>query len=111
MPLKHLLLHNGDGGGLTAAVVARSRITAEDANTSIGGQARIDIADGCEKVRVDGMVPDSVGRLGCGLPDLLQLGPGYVLTSDVTVKSRLLRRAAELDHDRPHFFREIGMAN
>ena len=74
MLLKHLLLQNGDGGGLTATVVSWSRVTPEDANSRIGRQLRIDVADGCEKVRVNRVVPDAVGGLGGGLPNLLQLG-------------------------------------
>src|SRR5207248_11146943 len=50
--LKHLLLQNGDGGGLTATVVSWSGVTPEDTNSRIGRQPRIDIANGCEKVRV-----------------------------------------------------------
>src|SRR5262249_40890747 len=80
-------------------------------NSRIGRQLQIDFADGCEKVRVNWRVPDSVVQLGCGLPDLRQLGRRYVLASNVTVKGRLLRGAAELYRDRPHFLREIGMTN
>src|SRR5215468_8681759 len=47
MPLKHLLLQNGDGRGLTATVVPWSGITAKDADSRISGQLRIDVADGC----------------------------------------------------------------
>src|SRR5262249_15352118 len=111
MLLKHLLLQNGDGGGLTATVVSWSGITAKHANLCIGRQLRIDVADGCEKLRVDGVVPDSVGGLGCGLPDLLQLGSGYVLTSNVTVQGRLLCGARELHYDGSHFLREVGMTD
>src|SRR5881394_3962885 len=50
MLLKHLLLKNRDDGGLTAAVVSWSRVAAEDANSRIGRQLRIDVADGCQKV-------------------------------------------------------------
>src|SRR5258708_40350768 len=53
MLLKHLLLQNGDGGGLTATVVSWSGITPKDANSRIGRQPRIDVADGCEKLRVN----------------------------------------------------------
>ncbi len=53
MLLKHLLLQNGDGGGLTATVVSRSGVTTEDANSRIGRQPRIDIADGREKLSVN----------------------------------------------------------
>jgi hypothetical protein len=52
MPLKHLL-QNGDGGGLTATVVSWSGITPKHANLRIGWQFRIDVADGCEKLRVN----------------------------------------------------------
>jgi len=38
MLLKHLLLQNGDGCGLTTTVVSRSGVTAEDANSRIGRQ-------------------------------------------------------------------------
>jgi hypothetical protein len=53
MLLKHLLLQNGDGGGLTATVVSWSGITPKDANSRIGRQPRINVADGCEKLRVN----------------------------------------------------------
>src|SRR5262249_995192 len=82
-----------------------------DAKSRIGRQLRIDIADGREKLRVSWSVPDSIGRLGCGLPDLLQLCRGYVFASNVTVQGRLLRGAAELHHNGPHFLREVGMTN
>jgi hypothetical protein len=72
--LKHLLLKNGDGGGLTASVVSWAGVTPEDANSGIGRQPRIDVADGCEKLSINRRVPDSVDRLGCGLPNLLKLG-------------------------------------
>src|SRR3984957_11053166 len=111
MLLKHLLLQDGDGSGLTATVVSWSGITPKDANSRIGRQPRIDVADGCEKLRVNGFVPDSVGGLGCGLPDLLQLGPGYVLTSNVTVQGRLLCGARELHYDGSHLLREVGMTD
>src|SRR4030081_2605401 len=109
MLLKHLLLQNRDGGGFTATVVSWSRVTPEDANSRIGRQLRINVADGREKVRVNSRVPNAIGRLGCGLPDQRQLGSGYVLASNVTVKGRLLRGAPELHHDGPHLLREVGM--
>src|SRR5262249_33161156 len=111
MLLQHLLLQNGDGGGLTATVVSWSGITPKDANSRIGRQPRIYVADGCEKLRVNWFVPDAVGGLGCSLPDLLQLGPGYILALNITVKGRLLRGAAELHYDGSHFLREVGMTD
>src|SRR5262245_5569596 len=111
MLLKYLLLENGEGGNLAATVVSRSGIAAEDANARIGGQLRIDVTDGGEKVRVNRIVPDSVVRLGCGLPDLLELSSRHVLASNVPVERRLLRRTAELHHDGPHSLGEVGMAN
>ena len=74
MLLERLLLQNRDSGDLTASVVSRSGVAPKDANSRIGRQLRIDVADGCEKIRVNRIVPDSVARLGCGLPDLLELG-------------------------------------
>lgn len=53
MFLKHLLLQNGDGGGLTATVVSWSGIASKDANSRIRSQPRIDVADGCQKLRVN----------------------------------------------------------
>src|ERR1700719_4422384 len=50
---KHLLLQNGDGGGLTATVVSWSGITPRDANARIGRQPRIDVTDGCKKLLVN----------------------------------------------------------
>jgi len=101
--LKHLLLQNGDGG--------RPRVTSENAKARIRRQPRIGIADGCEKVRINLRVPDAVGGLGYGLPHLLQLGFGYVVATNVAVKGRLLRGAAELDHDGMYFLCKVGMTN
>jgi hypothetical protein len=60
-------------------------------------------------------VPDApaslIGRLGCGLPNLRQLGCGYILVSNVAVEDRLRGGARELYHDRSHFFCEVGMTN
>src|SRR5262249_55503481 len=53
MLLKHLLLQNGDDGGLTATVVSWSRITPKPANQRIGRQPRIDDADVCENLLVN----------------------------------------------------------
>jgi hypothetical protein len=90
MLLKHLFLENGNGGGFTATVVSRSGVTPENANSRTGRQLRIDVADGCKKLSINRFVPEAVGRLGCGLPNLRQLGWGYVLASNVTVEGRLL---------------------
>src|SRR5262249_18122298 len=109
--LKHLFLQNGEGGRLPGAIVSRSRVAAEDADSGVDRQPRIDVAHGRQKVSVNWIVPDSARRLASALPDLLQLGSRYFLASNVTVKSRLLRSAAELHDDGPHFLREIGMAN
>ena len=86
-------------------------IDPRQANPRIGNQPRIDVADDREKVRVNWRVPDSVVRLGGGLPNLLQLGSRYALASNVTVQGRLLCGARELHDDGPHFLREVGMTN
>jgi len=111
MLLKHPFLQQGNGGYLTASVVSQSGITAKDADSQVCGESRIHFADGCEKLGVDRIVPASVGGLGCGLPDIRQLGSGYVLTSNVSVQSRLLSRAREFHHDGLHFLWEVGMTN
>src|ERR1700734_2802257 len=111
MLLKYLILQNGDGGGLTATFVSWSGITSEDANSHIGRQPRINVADGCKKLRVNWRVPESAGTLGFGLPDLLQLGLGYICASNITVKRRLLRGAAEFKYDEPYFLSEVGVTN
>ena len=51
--LKHLLLENGDGGGVASTIIPCSGITPEDANFRIGSQFRIDFSDGREKVRIN----------------------------------------------------------
>jgi len=109
MLLKHLLLQNGDRRRLTATVVSGTGVSPEDAKARIGRQLRIDVADGGEKVGVHGSVPNSVVRLGCGPPNLRELGRRYVFASNVAVQRRLLRSAAELHYDRPDFLREVGI--
>lgn len=89
--LKHLLSQNRDRSGLTATVVSWARVASEHADSPTGWQLRIDVADRCKKVRVNWRAPDSIARLICGLPNLRQLGRGYVLASNLTVKGRLLR--------------------
>src|SRR5580704_11162829 len=108
---EHLLLQNGHGGGLTATVVSWSGVSPEDANSRVGRQLRIDVTDSREKVRVHRRVAESVGRLGCGLPNLRQLGRGHVLASNVTVEGQLLRSAAAFHNDGSHLFREAGTTN
>src|SRR3977135_4397453 len=69
MLLKHLLLQNGDGRRVASKIVPAPRVTSENANSRSGGQLRIDVPDGCKKVRVNRRVPNSVS-LGCRFPNL-----------------------------------------
>src|SRR5215469_4838080 len=111
MLLKHLLLQNGNSGSLAATVVSRSRIAAKNPNPRIGRQLRIDVTNRSEELRVEGIVPDLVGRLDYALPNLRQLSGRYVVASNVPVQGRLLGGGAEFYLDEPHLFREIGMPN
>src|SRR5215831_18596501 len=63
---KDLLLNNCEGGGFAVALVCWTGVAPEDANSRIGRQLRIDVANGGEEVRVNWRVPDSVGS---GFPD------------------------------------------
>src|SRR5262249_14755422 len=109
--LKHILFEHRDGSSFAAAVVSGSGVAAKNANLRVASQFRIDLANGCQKISIKGMVPDVVGRLGCRLPDLLQLGFGYVLASNVAIKVRLLRSAGEFHDNIPHLLREVRMTN
>src|SRR5205809_5174567 len=51
--LKYLLFQNGNSGGFTTAVVSWSGITPKNTNLRTGRQLRIDVADCCEKLRVN----------------------------------------------------------
>src|SRR5262245_33224449 len=105
------MLFQHAGGDRLRGSASRSRVTAEHANASGGGQSSVDVSYGRKKVGVHRIVAETVRGLSRGFPHALQFRPRHVLTASVPVECRLLRHTPALDHDRSHLPGEVGMTD